>query len=259
MMRRLRSPRIEALAAERLPQGALVPSALERNLPAVDEVSRAVRAACAALGARHPLVTLVLPHGVSRLAIFDQPRGHDPVEYARFRLAALLPYPAAEAMVDFVSIPGGRMLAAAVRRDVVAEYEAAAAAGGVSAPRVDLAPLAIAAGVLDAFAASAVFLVLGDAASTFLAYDGGRLLGARSRRRDDEHGEPERLRREALRTAAEAGLFGEPELVVAGSGAQEVLDHWAAQGRPGRPLTVAPGAGPPYDTASRPWLAAALA
>jgi hypothetical protein len=256
--RGLRGPRVKAVASERLGAGALLPSALEHNLHAVDEVSRAIQMAWAPLGSRSARVTLVLPHGASRIAILDLPRGQDPIDYARFRLAAHLPYPSAEAMVDFLPLAGNRVLAAAVRRDVVAEYEAVAVAAGLTGPRVDLAPLAAAAGSLDAFAKSAVFLVLGDAACALLAYDGGRLLGARTRRRDHEHGEPERLRLEALRTATEAGLFGEPELAVAGSGARNLLDHWAAEGRAARLLSLLPGGGTLHEAATRPWLAAAL-
>jgi hypothetical protein len=104
-----------------------------------------------------------------------------------------------------------------------------------------------------------VFLVLGDTACAFLAYEGGRLLGVRTRRRDPERGEAERLRLEALRTAVLLGLFGEPELFVAGSDAREVLDHWTAAGQEGRLLSLSPGGGPLDEAATRPWLAAALA
>ena len=164
----------------------------------------------------------MLPHGVARMAVLDLPAGPEPGEYARFRLAASVPYPASDAVVDFLPLERGRILAAAVRREVVAEYEDAAAAAGIARGRVDLAPLAAASGAahLRGFEAATVFLVLGDVACSLLAYEGGRLLAVRTRRRDRNRGEAERLRLDALRTAAAAGLFGEPELVVAGSGAR---------------------------------------
>ena len=255
-----RRARAVSLSSRRLIEGALVPSAFERNLQGPEEVGRAIREALESLPPRAQSVTLVLPHGVCRMAVLDLPRGQEPTEYARFRLGASLPYPVAEAVVDFLPLERGRMLAAAVRRAVVAEYEGAAASAGIGRGRVDLAPLAAAAGaILLGFEAPTVFLVLGDAACSLLAYDGGRLLGVRTRRRDRDHGEAERLREDALRTAAEAGLFGEPELVVAGSGARGVVDHWGLAGPGARLLSLSPEVGPLEEAGSRPWLAAALA
>ncbi len=239
-----------------------MPSALAPNLRDREEVGRAIGQALAPLRSRTLQATLVLPHGAARVAAFDLPRGQEPTEYARFRLASSLPYPVSEAIVDFLPLAGGRVLAAAVRRDIVAEYEAAAAAAGITRGRVDVAPLAAAAGIgllPGGFMVATVFLVLGDAACAFLAYEGGRLLGVRTRRRDPERGEAERLRQEALRTAVLAGLFGEPELVVAGSGARGVLDHWVAAGQGARLLSVFQGGVPLHEGAIRPWLAAALA
>jgi hypothetical protein len=260
--RDLRRTRVVSVSSGRLPEGALVPSAFGRNLQDPEEVGRAIREALGSLHRETAGFTLVLPHGVSRIAVLDVPRAHEPSSYARFRLGASLPYPAAESVVDFLLLEKGRMLAAAVRRDVVAEYEEAAAAAGVARGRVDLAPLAAAAGaglVSAGFHGPTVFLVLGDAACSLLAYDGGRLLGVRTRRRDPEHGEAERLRQEALRTAAAAGLFAEPELVVAGSGARGILDHWGASGGRARLLSLLPEGGPLHEAGARPWLAAAVA
>jgi hypothetical protein len=260
--RGLGRPRVAASSSVRLPEGALVPSAVAPNLQAPEEVGRAIREALGNLGRGRAGVTLVLPHGISRLAILDLPRDHAPAEYARFRLGTSLPYPAAEAVVDYLPLERNRLLAAAVRREVVAEYESVAASAGIARARVDLAPLAAAAGagpVAIRFPAATVCLVMGDAACSFLAYDRGRLLGVRTRRRDPERGEAERLHQDVLRTAAAAGLFGEPELVVGGSGARGVLDQWAAAGRAARLLSLLAEEGPLHEAGARPWLAAALA
>ena len=260
--RGLGAPRVASSSSVRLPEGALVPSAVARNLQAPEEVGRAIREALGSLGRGRAGVTLVLPHGVSRLAILDLPRGHEPTEYARFRLGASLPYPASEAVVDFLPLEQKRLLAAAVRHEVVAEYESVAASAGIARSRVDLAPLAAAAGagpIAIGFPSATVCLVLGDTACCFLAYDRGRLLGVRTRRRDPERGEAERLREDALRTAAASGLFGEPELVVGGSGARGVLDQWTAAGREARLLSLHAEEGPLHEAGARPWLAAALA
>jgi len=260
--RGLRRARVMASAAERLSEGALAPSALGPNLRDRGEVSRAIGQALGSLGSRTSHATLVLPHGAARVAVFDLPRGQDAMEYARFRLASGLPYPLAEATVDFLPLAGGRLLAAAIRRDVVAEYEAAATAAGITRRRVDLAPLAVAAGaglLPESFAAATIFLALGDTACALFAYEGGRLLAVRVRRRDPGEGDAERLRLEALRTADHVGLAGEPELVVAGAGARGLLDHWAAAGQGARLLSLFPAAFPLHEAATRPWLAAALA
>jgi hypothetical protein len=260
--RGLQTTRVLSLTSARLPDGALVPSARERNLRDPAEVGRAIREALGSLLPRTAAVTLVLPHGTAFVAVLDLPREPDPAEYARFRLGPSLPYPASEAVVDFLPLERARILAAAVRREVVAEYEEIAASAGIGRGRVDLAPLAAAAGagpLCASFEGATVFLVLGDAACSFLAYDGGRLRGVRTRRRDPLHGEAERLREEALRTAAQAGLFGEPELAVAGTGARGVLDQWAGSGRRARLLSLLPEGGPLHEAAARPWLAAALA
>ena len=254
--------RVTSVSTASLPDGALVPSAFERNLVQPEEVRRAVREAVAPSLPPRSRVILVLPHGVARVAVLDLPRGADPSEYARFRLAASEPRFASDAVVDFLPLENGRILAGAVRREVVAEYEEAAAAEGIARGRVDLAPLAAASGALRhsrAFAnAATVVVVLGDAACSLLACEGGRLRALRTRRRDSSRGEAERLRVDALRTAVQAGLTGEPELLVAGPGARGLLDHLAAAGRSAQLLSPGPEIGPLHEAATRPWLAAAL-
>jgi len=254
--------RVGSVSTASLPDGALVPSAFERNLVQPEEVRRAVREAVAPSLLPRSRVTLILPHGVARVAVLDLPRGAEPSEYARFRLAASVPRFPSDAAVDFLPLEGGRILAAAVRREVVAEYEDAAAAEGIARGRVDLAPLAAASCALRrsrALASAAtVVVVLGDVACSLLACEGGRLLAMRTRRRDPSRGEAERLRADALRTAVQAGLTGEPELLVAGPGARGLLDQLAAAGRAARLLSPGPEAGPLHEAATRPWLAAAL-
>src|SRR5207344_2231430 len=104
--------RVVASSSERLREGALVPSALAPNLRDREEASRAIGQALAPLGSRARHAILVLPHGAARLAAFDLPRGQEPAEYARFRLASSLPYPVTEAIVDFLPLAGRRVLAA---------------------------------------------------------------------------------------------------------------------------------------------------
>jgi hypothetical protein len=262
MVRRtLGGPRLVALLAAPLPAGALRVSSQSPNLVRPEEVAASLREVVAPWG-RHGPVTLVLPHGVARTVLLDPPDRALPREYARFRLAASLSYPAAEAMVDVLTLGGGRVLASAVRRSIVAEYEAVARAAGLEPGRVDLAPLAAAAGLRSCAAGSTtsgVAMVLGDAACTFLAFEGPRLLHFRSRRRDRSPREAQRLRDDALRTGALAGLGGDAALLLSGAGARSTADHLAADGLETRVASLCPVLGPAHETAGHPWLATALA
>lgn len=259
--RALGGPRLAALHTAPLPPGALQVSSQGQNLVRSGEVAASLRAVGTALAHRGP-VTLVLPHGVARTLLLDLPDRAVPREYARFRLAAALPYPAAEAVVDVLPLGSGRVLASAVRRTVVAEYEAVAREAGLEPGRVDLAPLAAAAGLRSCAqgeTTSGVAVVLGDAACAFLAFDGPQLLHFRSRRRDLSPQEPQRLRDDALRTGALAGFGGDAALVLSGAGARATADRLAADGLMTRVASLCPALGPAHETAGHPWLAAALA
>jgi hypothetical protein len=260
--RALGGPRLAALHTAPLPEGALVVSSHGPNLVRPDEVAASLRAVAAGLGARRGPVTLVLPHGVARTLLLDLPDRAVPREYASFRLAAGLPYPAAEAVVDVLPLGSGRLLASAVRRTVVAEYEAVVREAGLEPGRVDLAPLAAAAGLRSCAqgdTATGVAVVLGDAACAFLAFDGSQLLHFRSRRRDRSPQEPQRLRDDALRTGALAGFGADAALVLSGAGARAAADRLAADGLMTRVASLCPALGPAHETAGHPWLAAALA
>jgi hypothetical protein len=203
-------------------------------------------------------VTLVLPHGLARVLLLEAPKGADPLEYARFRLGSALPYPVGEAAVDLLPLDGRRSLAAAVRRDVVAGYEAAAVAAGLQTDRVDLAPLAALSGLLrQPRPARTVEIVLGDAALSLAAFDRGRLSAFRSRRRDPGPGEAERVCEDAARTASPGA--GDPPCVrVTGVGARSFRDDLAGAGHEAELAAVLPGAGSLPEVAELPWLGAAL-
>jgi hypothetical protein len=260
--RALGGPRLAALHTAPIPEGALVVSSQGANLVRPEEVAASLRAVAAGLGAHRGPATLVLPHGVARTLLLDLPDRAVPREYARFRLATGLPYPIAEAVVDVLPLEGGRVLASAVRRTVVAEYEAVAREAGLEPGRVDLAPLAAAAGLRSCTregASSGVAVVLGDAACAFVAFDGPQILNFRSRRRDRSPQEPRRLRDDALRTGALAGFGGDAALVLSGAGARSTADRLAADGLMTRVASLCPALGPAQETAAHPWLAAAFA
>ena len=203
-----------------LDPGALVPSPSGPNLVRKDEVMGAVRRAIEGLelGPGRGRVTVVLPDGLARIALFDLPRGAEPREYVRFRLAASLPWPASETIVDFLNVAHGRVVGAAVRRSTVAEYEEAAAATGSEVERVHMAPLLALEGLVRSGARDAVHAVLGDVALCLATFQEGALVALRSRRRDRSSGEASRLRDELSRTATFAGNGTGPlRLVLSGA------------------------------------------
>ena len=201
-----------------LDPGALVPSAFEPNLARGDEVRGAVRRALEGLGGGR--ATLVLPDGLARIALFDLPPGAKPRDYVRFRLAASLPWPASETIVDSMPASHGRVVGAAVRRSTVAEYEEAAAATGLEIERVHIAPLLALEGLVRSGAREAVHVVLGDVALCLATFHDGALVALRNRRRDRSSGEASRLREAVGRAAAHAGNGAGPaRLVVSGADA----------------------------------------
>src|SRR6185295_13548925 len=110
----------------------------------------------------------------------EVPTGVDPDEFARYRFADL-PYPAAEAVVDVLPVRGGRVVAAAVRRLVVEDYEAVVAAAGLAQERFDITSLAALGGLLKDSASDELVLdvILGDVAFTMAAHRDGVLAALR--------------------------------------------------------------------------------
>ena len=256
-----RGRRLRSFARVPLLPGALSPQALDRNLVRADEVVEALRRLLDTLDAGRGRVALLLPDGVARMGLIDVPPGVTPEEYARFRWAQALPYPADEAIVDVLALEPGRAVAAAVRRSVAEGYEQAASRAGLSSGRVDLAPLAaLSALVREApREAAGVDVILGDAAYCLAATHGGALRVLRNRRRDPDAGEPDRLRREVDRTAALAGNGAGPLRVrVVGPGAPALIGELQRSGRAAGPWDTGAD-GLPAEAAGLAWLAASLA
>jgi hypothetical protein len=211
-----------------LEEGALVPSATDANLARPRAVQTALRDLLDALD-RPPRVIVVLPLGLARLALLAPPAGTDPRGFARFRLGPGLPFPADEAIVDAVSGGPGRVLAGAVRRDVVAEYEELFGACGTAVERVDLAPLAAIEARLRTSVALSLDLFLGNAAFALALHEGGVLRSFHCRRRDPR-GDLDRLARVLASVAqAEAGALA-PRVFVFGEGSSEVVSALLGRG-----------------------------
>ena len=165
-------------------------------------------------------VTLVLPDGLARIALFDLPRGAEPRDYVRFRLARVAALAGVGDDRRFLPAAHGRVIGAAVRRSTVAEYEEAAVATGLEIERVHLAPLLALEGLVRSGARDAVHAVLGDVALCLATFHEGALVALRNRRRDRSSGEGSRLREELVRAAALAGNgTGPARLVVSGADA----------------------------------------
>lgn len=214
----VKGQRLRTLAHEPLPQGAVTPGPLGPNLVATD----AVRAALARVlrGVGRARVTLVLPDGVARMALVEPPRGVLARDYVRYRLAASLPWSAAEGVFDTLDAGSGRVVGAAVRRATVAEYEQAASAAGANVEQVHLAPLLGLAGLLRERRGDEAHALLGDVAMCLAFVREGAILALRSRRRDRSRGEASRLRAELVRLAAQAANGnGSVPLAVTGSDA----------------------------------------
>jgi len=252
--------RIRSYARATLAAGALVPGPVDANVVRAAEVQRALGEVAAGLeGGRGP-VSLILPAGVARTVLLEVAAGVTAREFARYRITPGLPYPPDEALVDVLSLDGGRILAAAVRRRVVEGYEAVAGAAGLDVERLDLAPLA----ALSALAreprgtAVSVDVILGDHALSLAAWQGGALHLFRTRLRESGPREPQWLGREVDRTAVLAGNGSAPRIRAVGPGAVELLRTWTDEGRAGEPGWRAEGA-LPVAAAELAWLGAALA
>ena len=218
VQRGLQGRSLRAFAHAALPAGALDPSGTTPNLVRPEEVRDSLRRVLAEVDHAGVAGTLVLPHGVARIALLEPPVGVDERDFVRFRLAPSLPWPSGEAIFDSLPTGNGRVVGAAVRRTVVAEYEQAAAMAGVAVEGVNLDPLLALAGLRRDAPEARAHLMLGDVAFCLAAFREGALVALRHRRRDRSEGESGRLLAEAERTMGD-GPLGRVRLAVSGPGA----------------------------------------
>ncbi len=212
-----------------LEPGSLVPSATEANLVRPAAVKAALADLLDRLG-RPPRVVAILPLGIARMSLLEPPAGTDPRGYARFRLGPRLPFPADEAIVDAVAAGEGRVLAGAVRRLVVAEYEELFATCGTTAERVDLAPLAAIEARRREGTPPSLDLFLGDVAFAIALHDGGVLRSFHCRRRVPGPSDLDRLARVLAAVARREGGAVAPRVVVFGEGSSEVVTGLLGRG-----------------------------
>lgn len=248
--------RLRALGRVPLPAGALRVSPYDDNIADPGAMREALQRLASELRLNGGGTCLVLPDGLALLSLLDVPAGVKAAEYARHRLRSVLPYPLEEAVVDVLWLGHGQAIAAAVRREVVEGYERAAAGVGLAQERLDLAPLcALAALRQEPALPGTVDLVLGDAAFCLAVPANGTVRALRNRRRVAGGDEARRLREEADRTAALAGVEVQ-RLRVVGAGAPAVVSDLRAVGAVAD--TGWRGALGGVEGAEVAWLAAAL-
>jgi hypothetical protein len=214
-----------------LEPGALVPDPVETSLRNPAAVKVALTDLLDRLG-HPPRATLVLPMGLARFALLDPPPGTEPRDFARFRLGPTLPFAAEEAIIDVVPAGRSRVLAAAVRREVVAAYEDLAASSGLALERIDLLPLGALAARRASLAPAALDVILGDAAFAVCLHDQGEVRAFHLRWRDPGLADHSRIARAVDLVARDHGDPSLPRVLVLGEGSREVADGLRALGRP---------------------------
>jgi type IV pilus assembly protein PilM len=127
---------LDGYAVEKLPQGAIVPSAVESNIGNPAQVKMAVSNACARLKGKDEDIALILPDPVIRVFVqhFDEfPRSIQEAEpMLRWKLKKSVPFEVDETLISFMRQSpredGVDIVTALARLRIVREYEALAEA-----------------------------------------------------------------------------------------------------------------------------------
>jgi len=130
---------LDHYAVEELPDGALVPSAVEANIVNADAVKSAVTSVFRSLGAHDESIALILPDPVIRVFLqhFDQfPR--NPLEafpMLRWKLKKSVPFEADETLISYMrqapQEDGVDVVTALARLRIIREYEVLAESAGL--------------------------------------------------------------------------------------------------------------------------------
>jgi len=153
---------LSAVARVALAEGAVAPSLKPGNIVDRVAVTAAIRSALEQIGERSNVrdanLTLVIPDSAVRVLLLDfealPSRETEALPLVKFRLKKLLPFDADEAMVTYQTMSTSkgvvRVLAVAIPRDVLSEYETAAREAGFEPGCVLPSTLACLAAVGDA-------------------------------------------------------------------------------------------------------------
>ena len=213
---------LAAVARVELAEGAVVPGLKPGNVVDRVAVTAAIRNAMEQIGeranSRDGNLSLVIPDGAVRVLLLDfealPSREAEALPLVRFRLKKLLPFDADEAMVSYQVMSSSkgvvRVLAVAIPRDVLREYETAAREAGFEPGAVLPSTLACLAVLDDAEAA--LLVNANPAGVTAAIVRGGVLLLHRSLDLQDH----------------EAGVAAQARALPLVD-AQETAGEWAAQ------------------------------
>ena len=128
--------RLQRVASESLPEGAIEPSLTKPNILAPEPVSLALGAVLSSIARGEHRISLLLPDQVARVAILgfvSLPRTRrELLDLVRFRMAKSLPFKSEAAAVDLMVLDGGgagpstagaSVLAVFINRPVLEQYE----------------------------------------------------------------------------------------------------------------------------------------
>ena len=174
---------LSAVAYGVFAEGALLPGLKAGNVVAHAEMVLAVRKALEAVAEKERQTTLVVPDAAVRVLLldFDQlpAKAAEALPIVRFRLKKLLPFDADEAAVSYQVMSSSRglvrVLAVAVPKDVLREYEAVIREAGFEPGAVMPSTLAACAG-LPEIEIAALVVNAGETAVTTAIVQGGVLL-----------------------------------------------------------------------------------
>lgn len=150
-------PTVVGHAWAALPPGAVAPGVASANLPGRDAVTEAVRNVLGRLPRRPARVGLVMPDAAAKVSLVrfstTPRRSADLARLIRWQLRGALPFKPDDAQVAYAAgaplADGGReYVVAAVRRDIVQEYERPCSAAGVRPGLVGLAAFGLVNGLL---------------------------------------------------------------------------------------------------------------
>ncbi len=179
---------LTAVARVELAEGAVAPSLKPGNVADRVATIAAVRRAMEAIGARSNArnadLTLVIPDGAVRVLLldFDALPGKitEALPIVRFRLKKLVPFDTDDAMVTYQVMSSTRsavrVLAVAIPRDVLADYETVAREAGFEPGAVLPSTLAAVAGLPESDTGSLTVNVYTSAVTTAIARGGVLLL-----------------------------------------------------------------------------------
>ena len=174
---------VSAIAYSVLAQGTVTPQLKAGNFPGRAASVAAVRKALEAVALKERQTTLILPDASVRVLLLDfdalPAKAVEALPIVRFRLKKLLPFDADDAVISYqiMSTQRGliRVLAVAVSRDVLAEYEGVVREAGFEPGAVISSTLAACSGLAEDVSAT-LLVNAGETAVTTAIVQAGVLL-----------------------------------------------------------------------------------